>query len=202
MAFILESIEIRRLWPEYNSSQKHINANFGLYLYEDRNGYSRLAIDKQRKNVKALYTFDFHSDGHRLLQQLIRRFNLCPKLCFMQTDNDPCIGLADESCHGACELREPAAQYNLRVNEAVIHLEHLLPSFAVMDEGHDAQHHSYVLIEKGKFYGMGNVPANVTIQNPEILKAYITPYPENEYIRGLVYQYVAKRPENKIDFKA
>jgi hypothetical protein len=29
------------------------------------------------------------------------------------------------------------------------------------------------------------------------LKNYLQPYPENDYIRGLVYQYVQQRPEKK-----
>ena len=30
------------------------------------------------------------------------------------------------------------------------------------------------------------------------LKHYLQAYPENDYIRGLVYQYVQKRPEKKL----
>src|SRR5688500_1229912 len=57
MAFILENIEIRKYWPRYNSSQKTYTPVFGLYMYEDQNGFCRLVIEKKKANLKALYTF-------------------------------------------------------------------------------------------------------------------------------------------------
>jgi DNA polymerase-3 subunit epsilon len=47
---------------------------------------------------------------------------------------------------------------------------------------------------------MGYVPADAVIRQADDLKTYLTSYPENDYIRGLVYQYVTKRPEKKIEF--
>ena len=41
MAFILESIEIKKLWPEQNRSQKRFEQSYGLYTFEDRKGYQR-----------------------------------------------------------------------------------------------------------------------------------------------------------------
>jgi DNA polymerase-3 subunit epsilon len=57
MAFILENIEIRKYWPQYNSSQKTFTPSFGLYMYEDQNGFSRLVIEKKRINLKSFYNF-------------------------------------------------------------------------------------------------------------------------------------------------
>jgi DNA polymerase-3 subunit epsilon len=53
-------------------------------------------------------------------------------------------------------------------------------------------------MEKGKFYGMGYLPGDVSISNRELLKPFLTQYPENDYIRGLVYQYAEKHPNKKI----
>jgi DNA polymerase-3 subunit epsilon len=35
-ALILESNEIRRLWPEFNRSQKRYHHQYGLYSFEDQ----------------------------------------------------------------------------------------------------------------------------------------------------------------------
>lgn len=43
MAAILESTEIKRLWPAFNTSQKKAEDLFGIFVYEDQNGYMRLA---------------------------------------------------------------------------------------------------------------------------------------------------------------
>jgi DNA polymerase-3 subunit epsilon len=200
IAFILESIEIKRLWPEYNSSQKRFEPTYALYRYEDANGYWRLVIDKKKSHLKPLYTFNHLLEGHRLLNKLIRQFNLCPKLCFLQTNDDTCTGIIEQYCHGACNKQESPGDYNARLQNAVEYLEKMLPTFAVLDTGKHASEQSCILIEKGKFYGMGYVPVNFSVNSLETLKEQITPYPENDYIRGLIYQYAEHRPEKKIDF--
>ena len=86
--------------------------------------------------------------------------------------------------------------------EAVDHLEKQLPTFAVVDDRHDADGRSCILIEKGRFYGMGYMPGEAAVYSAEELKTYLQAYPENDYIRGLVYQYVQKRPDKKFVFPA
>jgi DNA polymerase-3 subunit epsilon len=197
MAFILESIEIKRLWPQYNSSQKRFSASYGLYVFEDRKGYLRLAIDKKKKNTPAVYTFELVTEGRQLLGRLVKRFGLCPKLCFIQTDQDKCTALLNDECGGACEQLEDAASYNRKVHTAINSLDQELPTFAVMDEGNTRHEQSCVLIEKGRFYGMGYIANDTHMKDIDSLKPLLTQYPENDYIRGLIYNYVAKRPEKK-----
>jgi DNA polymerase-3 subunit epsilon len=54
----------------------------------------------------------------------------------------------------------------------------------------------------GRFYGMGYMPGEAAVYSAEELKTYLQAYPENDYIRGLIYQYVQKRPEKKVVFNA
>jgi DNA polymerase III subunit epsilon len=201
MAFILESIEIKRLWPIYNSSQKRYTPQFGLYVYEDRNGYRRLVIDKQKKQLPPIYTFNALADGQRMLRQLISKHQLCPKLCFLQIDGQPCVGLADHTCSGACELREDWPEYNTRVDAAIDYMQQILPSYALVDEGKDPGEQSCILIEKGRFYGMGYIPSDASIHCADDIKTYIQTYPENDYIRTLVHQHADKWPSKKIAFQ-
>lgn len=198
MAFIMESVEIRRYWPEFNYSQKRFHWGFGLYAFEDRNGYVRLAIDTRRRNLQPLYTFNLITEGHRLLHKLISQFELCPKLCFLQTSDDTCVGSTGRPCRGACDLHESPAEYNTRVQDAIDYLNDLLPTFAVVDAGYNSGENSCILMEKGRFYGMGYVPSDVAIDNIHQLKSYLTVYPENEYIRGLIYSFAERRPDKKI----
>lgn len=201
MAFILESVEIKRLWPPYNSSQKRFTPSFGLYVYEDRNGYQRLAIDKIKKSLTPIYTFNLLVEGHNMLRKLIAHFELCPRLCNMQKDNVDCTGVAEGSCHGACERKESAVHYNYRVHQALDYLDQHLPTFALVDEGQQAIEQSCILIEKGRFYGMGYLPQDCSVHDMDSLKGYLTRYPENDYIRGLVYQHVEKYPHKKVTWK-
>jgi DNA polymerase-3 subunit epsilon len=198
MAFILESIEIKKLWPEQNRSMKRFEQSYGLYIFEDINGYMRLCIEKKKKNLKALYTFNHLFEGHSLLRKLMREFNLCPKLCFLQSENIKCQMLLEKKCHGACEQKESAANYNERVLQCVSYLENELPSFALVDCGLQEEERSCILIEKGRFYGMGYLSSEIEASDLEDLKFRLTPYAENDYIRGLIYQYAERYPHKKI----
>jgi DNA polymerase-3 subunit epsilon len=198
MAFILESTEIKKLWPQQNRSLKRFEQAYALYQFEDRNGYQRLAIEKKNKNIKPLYTFNLLTEGHTLLRNLSHQFKLCPKLCFLQHDNIECEGLKDERCKGSCNQKESAEEYNARVDLCIQHLHKELPTFALVDYGLHHEEQSCILMEKGRFYGMGYLPTTVSISGIDELKNYITPYLENDYIRGLVYQHAVKFPHKKI----
>lgn len=199
MAFLLESVEIKRLWPPYNNSQKKFSATYGVYSYHDRNGYLRLMIDKKKKNIPVHYTFQILSEGHQLLRKLVKQHQLCPRLCFIQTDEGICSGVQEKTCKGACERSEAPFEYNRRVEQAISSLKYILPSFVVLEEGEEPGEQSCILIDRGRFYGMGTIPAGFDVKNLEQLRARLEPYPENEYAKGLVYSYVEQNPEKRVD---
>lgn len=193
MAFILESVEIKRLWPLYNRSQKGFEQAFGLYMFEDGKGYQRLVIEKKKKHLQPLYTFNLLYEGHTLLKKLINEFDLCPKLCFIDVSPGPSLVETNDLC---CEV------YNSRVAAAISHLRNSLPSFAVIENMWLMKQESkgIVLMENGRFTGMGYVPPHVNVTNLNEVRQHITPYPENGYIRGLVYSYATKHPERRVEF--
>lgn len=201
MAHILESTEIKKLWPIFNYSQKNAENVYGIFLYEDQNGYHRLAIEKNKKQLKPVYTFHYLTDGHSILRRIIREYNLCPKLCFIQTGAGDCDGTKEHYCYGACEQKEEPSAYNDRVNKAVASL-HTRPSYAIVENGLDPEARSCILVWEGRFYGMGYIPANAQIYDLEQLKELITPYKENLYIRNLVTAYAAKYPSKIISLSA
>ena len=194
MAFILESVEIKRLWPIYNRSQKGFEQAFGLYLFEDAKGFKRLVIDTKKKHLQPLYTFNLLVDGHNLLKHLIVEYHLCSKLCFIDKSRGSTLA---EQENLSVDL------YNERVNNALEHLAHALPSFAVIENTSlpkEENKQGIILIEKGRFYGMGYVSSDMSMKAVEDVKPHLTAYPENGYIRGLVYSYASKFPDRKISF--
>ena len=47
---------------------------------------------------------------------------------------------------------------------------------------------------------MGYLPADTTIYDPSELENYLTRYPENDYMRGLVYAHAERWPAKKMAF--
>ncbi|MFD2145917.1 exonuclease domain-containing protein [Mucilaginibacter antarcticus] len=198
IAFVLEAVEIKRLWPKYNRAMKRFEHAYGLYAYEDQRGYMRLAVDKHRKHTGTIYTCNTLFEGRSIVNQLIERFALCPKFCFIQTNTATCTGVATDQC--ACTGIEPADTYNQKVALAIAELNQALPTFAIRDEGRTDDEHSCILVEKGKFYGMGYISHYFQVEDVQQLKNHITPYPGNDYIRNLIAGYADKFPQRKVLF--
>ena len=59
IALILESQEIRRLWPKYNQAQKFRVEEWGIFDYEDRNGYLRFSVNIVTKRIKTIDSFQY-----------------------------------------------------------------------------------------------------------------------------------------------
>jgi DNA polymerase-3 subunit epsilon len=185
MAAILESTEIKKLWPRFNNAQKNQEDLYGIFMYEDQNGYMRLAIEKKRRHSHPIYTFHYKVDAFGVLRKLVKEFQLCPKLCFIQTDKSECQGIEETYCKGACKKTEQPSTYNHRILEAIASLTHK-PSYVVLDSGLTEKEISCIMVVNGSFFGMGYLPANLDNITVDTVTPYIKPYKENSFIRTLL----------------
>lgn len=188
MAAVLEEMEIKRLWPKYNTSRKRIDFQFALYVFEDQKGYARLAIDRKRKHLRPVHTFGLLQDGQRLLRMMIEQYRLSPRLCFMDF-------IAGET--GEPEPEEPDV-YNKRVEEALATLYNQLPSFALLGEGVEEGQRSCLLIERGRFFGMGYIPEQMIIKEMARLKKILTPYHDNDFVRDMIFRHAESFPQHRV----
>lgn len=174
IASLLESVEIKRLWPQHNKSQKRFEQLWGIYHFEDSRGYHRLAIDKKRKYLQPLAAFGLLADAHRMLWKLVKQFELNASLCFL--DQTPPDVLPD------------ATDYNERVANALDWLQSQKATFVIRDKG------TLILVEEGVFYGMGTVDTDLALHEIAQLKPHLTAYPENEVIRSMIRNYADRYP--------
>jgi DNA polymerase-3 subunit epsilon len=188
-ALVFESTEIKRLWPLYNRSQKQPLQKYALYHFEDARGYIRLAIDKKKKNLQALYVFNLLHEGLVLLKRMVEEFELDAKLCFL--DKTPFT-------QKDYEFLEPPLIYNGKIKKAIEALNVQLPTFALVDDGISPKEKLCLLIERGSFWGMGYIPKKISITSSAELKEYLNPYADNDYIRNSIYAYAEIYPEKKI----
>ncbi len=181
---------------------KRYEQKYALVSYTDQQGYLRLVIDKYKKLVPSLYSFNSLADGHQLLRMLIKEHLLCEKLCNIQTRRLACTHHELGTCSGACVGAESAAAYNVRVKYAIKQLETLLPTFALIDQGRTIDEQSCLWVEKGKFYGMGYVSPYSDVTDIELLKSSIKPYPSNDYILNLILSYAEANPSKKLKIES
>ena len=190
MAAILEETEIKRWWPKYNTSRKQISFQYGLYVFEDQKGYARLAIERKRKYLRPVHTFGLMWDGYRLLWNMIERHQLSPRLCFIDKTRE--MG-------EMAEVNDSPEVYNKKVEQALTTLYEELPTFAVLGNGVEPGQQSCLLIEKGRFFGMGYIPEAMKIDLKKI-KKILTPCHDNDFIRDMIYRYAETYPQYRITF--
>ena len=158
-------------------------------MFEDAQGFKRLAIDKKRKHVKAVANFHLLSDAYRALWKLVNEHELDAALCFLDKTAAPPDNLEK-------------AIYNQRVDLAIAALKKELGTFAIVEtSAYSRRQASCILIEKGKFYGMGIIAVNDSIDDIEKLKEQLTPYPENETIYSLIKSVIQKPATRIIEFQ-
>lgn len=194
MAHVLESVEIRRLWPVHNRSQKGYLPKFGLFMYEDQQGYKRLALDKNKNFYKPVHTFNTLNEGNQWLRDLVREFGLCARLCNLISAPD-CAGAEYQSCgSGDCTAKEGVAVYNEKVDEALAWFSRMLPTIALIDAGRSEEERSCILIIRGEFAAMGYVDGYADDYSLKALQQQLEAYPDNDYIRNMVYRHAADNP--------
>jgi DNA polymerase-3 subunit epsilon len=196
MALILEANEIKRLWPENNRAMKRYEHKYDLYVFEDQNGYLRLAIDKHKKNNNPIQSFNSLLEGYNFLNQLVDKYQLCAKLCYLQKIATKCYAHENGQCFGACSGIETVAVYNKKLNAALNDIQKLQPSFALVDEGRKDEEFSCLVVENGKFYGMGYfTDKNYLSDGLAPIKSNLSIYQSNSYILNLILSHAEQHPQ-------
>lgn len=199
MAFILEAVEIKRIWPKYNRALKKYDPKFGLFVYEDLSGYKRMSIGKYNKSLLPVQVFTTREGGTNKLLELTRRFDLCADLCRLGSC-DLC-NLVDKKRDLLCTANQPPALYNAKVDKALSYLKEDMPGFYIMDKGRHNDEKSCIWVENGCFYGMGYISNDTDIKSLVDVKDRLTRYPGSHYIMQLIISFICRYPEKVVQLK-
>ncbi|HVZ25646.1 MAG TPA: hypothetical protein VG842_06320, partial [Sediminibacterium sp.] len=124
-----------------------------------------------------LATFPMLVEAHRFLWKLVKEFSLHPALCFLDM-------------HVIREYPETEA-YNRKVQAAIDWVAAQKQTFLIRDR------EGCVLVEEGRFYGMGRMDHFTGKENLSHIKAQLVSYPENEVLRSMIRNFAEKFP-NKV----
>lgn len=190
IALILESQEIRKLWPRYNQAQKYRAEVWGIYDYEDRNGFLRFSVNLVTRGSHPLIRFSTKGDAWNFLWQKVREYNLCPKLSGLQVAKGLCFEYQTGGCNGACMGVETAGEYNGRAGQAVRSFHEKGNSVAIIGKGRDAHEQSLVLVEEGIYFGFGFLNRDVAIADVESARTYVRRSVETPTVQNLINSYL------------
>jgi DNA polymerase-3 subunit epsilon len=196
MALILESHQIKHLWPEHNRSQKRFEPVYGIMEYDDQRGFRRLGLDKVRKNTKSIIAFSNLTDGFSLLRQAVDEFELCPRLAGIATDTTAC---EEKACPCISGKKAEVALHNKKTMKAIKAFANN-DSFVIVEKGRSPSEIALVVVDKGVFKRMGYLPKKEFKKEKPDTKAIeaLPLYRENFNIRQIISSYRNNYPENLI----
>jgi DNA polymerase-3 subunit epsilon len=190
IALILESQEIRRLWPKYNMAQKYRVEEWGVFDYEDQNGYLRFSVNAVARGARPLIRFSSKGDTWNFLWEKVRTFELCPKLSGLQLSKGLCFEYQTGGCNGACMQVESPDVYNERVKLAIKSFTEEESSLAILGKGRHAREHSVILVEHGKYFGFGFVERKHPMDDFQIVRTLIKAGVQTPTVQNLINSYV------------
>lgn len=182
MAAVMESIEIKRLWPKFNKSQKHGERKYGIFQFEDSLGYLRLAIDTKKKVLQPLLHVSLLVEARNILRQWSENFSIDPYMFFLSKEEPS--SLPNKSLH------------NIAIQELVNDVNAKQTTYLI----HDGTGH-YFYIEKSEFVGIAELSKRQTRLPKYKIKEAITLYPSNNMATSLLLTYVQQHPESIIILK-
>jgi DNA polymerase-3 subunit epsilon len=190
IALILESQEIRRLWPKYNQAQKFRVEEWGVFNYEDRNGFLRFSVNTITRGSRPLVRFSSKGSAWNFVWEKVRAFHLCPKLSGLQLSKGLCFEYQTGECHGACMGVESYKEYNERVMKAIESFKEEGETVAIIGKGRNIEEQSLVLVEKGAYWGFGFFDKQNSISDFEYAKTFVKRSVETPTVQSLINGYV------------
>lgn len=198
LALILESIEIRRLWPRYNQAQKFRIEEWGIYSYTDRNRYTRFFVNICRRGVNPLLRFSSKGDAWNFLWSKVREFNLCPKLSGLQLSKDSCYAHQTGDCRGACHAVEDPESYNERAAEAIRSLSPARVNAVIVGRGRKQGERSVVVVDRGVFHGYGFLLKEDISESFDSIKQIIPKSQDTPTVQNLINSFLLNPREGKV----
>ncbi|HYF67883.1 MAG TPA: exonuclease domain-containing protein [Ohtaekwangia sp.] len=190
IALILESQEIRRLWPKYNQAQKFKAEEWGIFGYEDRNGYLRFSVNTVTRGAQPLIRFSTKGDTWNFLWEKVREYDLCPKLCGLQVAKGLCFNYQTGECKGACMCVEGVTKYNKRLMKAINSFTTQGNSAAIIGRGRNSDEQSLILVDKGNYFGFGYFNRDVSITDFESAKTFVRSSVQTPTVQNLINSYL------------
>ena len=202
IALLKENEEIKKLQPIFNRAQRAQAFRYGVFTVQNQRGFNTLYIDKLKKSKEAVASFYSKGYAKSALKRQAKNFQLCPHFCNLESLNGRCFYKQLDLCKGACVGDEEAHDYNQRVEEAIIAMNHGSTkddSFFVIGDGRTYSERSVVCVLNGVYQGYDFIDKELATA-PEGLQHLISPKKEGPDVQRIIRTYIRKHPKEVMPF--
>jgi DNA polymerase-3 subunit epsilon len=190
IALLRESEIIKKHQPPFNRDQRNTMYLYGIFCYNDKNGYRRLSLENISNGNNPLLSFSNKMEAMVFLDKLVAQYSLCQKMCGIHKTKGPCFYYHMKRCRGACAGKESPKVYNRRVEQAIRQFDYAFPSFLIIGKGRQKNEKSVVAVENGVFKGFGYFDPDITGDSAEQIKAALQSKEDNQDVRRIIIRYL------------
>lgn len=198
IALLLESDEVKKQHPLYNKALRRTSYKYGLYSFNTQAGYKVLQVEKIKTNQPAVTVYGSFDEALASVHALVEKYGLCQKLAGLYQNHGACFQHSIGKCEGACIGKEPASQYNLKVESALASYKQAYRNMLIFDQGRTEEEYSVILVENNTYKGFGWVPKEQGYSEIDSYRDYIQTYDDNKTIQQLIRSYVKTGKAHKI----
>jgi DNA polymerase-3 subunit epsilon len=199
IALLKESDEIKKFKPLFNRAQRWTTLNYGLYTFNDENGYICFNIQKIGNNTGLpLASFKNLQKAREELFRQVQTNHLCQKISGLYDAAGACFYYALNDCNGACLQKESPEKYNIRAKRVISSFSYNQHNFYIVDKGRNNEEKTVVKIENGRYVGFGYFPLSETLYNPSELDEYITVSNDNQDIQRIIFSFLRRNRVEKV----
>jgi DNA polymerase-3 subunit epsilon len=195
LALLLESSEIKHLYPKYNRAQRRAGEAVGLFSYEDQKGIIHLAYNRLKLAPNSMMKYYSVAECRNHLELLCKEFKLCPKYCHLQTNVSSCFHYQLKECKGVCCDKESVNEYNIRVRKAIKSVGIGAENLVIKEKGRTKNEIGFALILDGIYKGFGYLEKEQAnqLEQPEDYQFYVYPKKDNKDIQRIIGSYIKKK---------
>lgn len=201
LALLLESAEIKKIYPKFNRAQRRTSESYGLFTYEDRKGIMHLAWNTLKLIPNPVIKFYSASEARGFMERLCEEFQLCPKYCNLQTNVSSCFHYQIKQCKGICRGDEDSKAYNERVQAAIASVSFQTDNFIIKEAGKNKEEFSYVLVLNSLYKGFGYLKNDKKELIAEDYLQAIISQKDNRDVNRILQGYLKKNPKSIIDLE-
>lgn len=195
LALLLESSEIKKIYPKYNRAQRRAAEAVGLFSYEDQKGIIHLAYNRLKLVPNPLTKYYNVSEARNYLEFLCKEFELCPKYCHLQSNVSSCFHYQIKECKGVCCNKESVSEYNKRVKKAIRSIGIGAENLVIKEKGRTKNEIGFALILDGIYKGIGYLEQHQSeqLENPEDYQFFLQPKKDNRDVQRILSSYLKKK---------
>ncbi|MGO4911159.1 GIY-YIG nuclease family protein [Leeuwenhoekiella sp. W20_SRS_FM14] len=196
ISLLLESADISRLKPLYNTQQIDSILPWTIESRIDKKGVFRLA-PKEKNYSDNQHSISFNRDSVLVkLKNLALQFSLCYRFAGLERSSGSC---SSPLCKGVCKGLEDKEVYNLRAKKAFETLSEKKESYFLKLAGRTIYEEAFVLVRDGIYMGFGFIPLEYPVKSIEDFEAFIERQENTYFTNRSILQYLNTKGVSKFD---